>query len=251
VLEALVRPLSGLDPLDVAIVLGATILAGLVRGFSGFGTAMIMVPPLSLVFGPAAAIPIMSLVDTAGSLPLLPRAVRGCVWREVGPLALGAALLMPLGVYLLIVVDQEALRIAISLSILGAVALLASGWRYAGRPGRLMSVGVGGAAGLMGGSVGVAGPPVILFWLGGQAGAATVRANIIVFFALLAVVAWISFAVGGLVTREVVTTALLLIPVFAASIWLGARGFRRAGEGTFRTLALGIVALVALASLFG
>ncbi len=244
-------PFARLSLLDLTILGAATVIAGLVRGFSGFGTAMVLVPPLSLVFGPAAAIPIMSLVDTTGSLGLLPRALRRCTWREVAPLALGASLLMPLGVYLLIVVDQELLRWVISLAILGLVALLASGWRYQAQPRPLLSVGIGGAAGLMGGSIGIAGPPVILFWLGGQSAAATVRANTIVFFALLAVVGWISFLVGGLITREVLLIAAVLLPIYMLSLWLGAHGFRFAGEAWFRRLALGIIAVIALASLFG
>jgi hypothetical protein len=251
VLQESIAPLTDLGPLDLTVVVGATVVGGLVRGFSGFGTAMIMVPPLSLVFGPAAAIPIMSIVDTTGSLPLLPRAVRQCVWREVGPLVVGASILMPVGVFVLIVVDPELLRWTISLAILGLVALLASGWRYTAPPTPLMSAGIGGAAGLMGGSIGIAGPPVILFWLGGQSSAATVRSNIIVFFALLVIVGWISFAVGGLFTWEVVSVAMLLIPIFACSIWLGARCFRLASEATFRNLALVAIALIALASLFG
>ncbi|WP_421710061.1 sulfite exporter TauE/SafE family protein [Algihabitans sp.] len=248
--EEFTRPLASLNALDLTILFGATLLAGLVRGFSGFGSAMILVPSYSLVFGPMAAIPIMSLVDVTGTLGLLPKAMRRCTWREVAPLTLGASLLLPLGVYLLIVADQELLRWVISLAILLLVLVMASGWRYSAAPTAWFSLGVGGAAGLMGGSIGIAGPPVILFWLGGQANAATVRANIIVFLALVTVAAWISFFVGGLFTGQVLTMSLLLAPVYAAAIWIGAHGFRFADERLFRRLALGIVAAIAIVSLF-
>ncbi|WP_375596190.1 sulfite exporter TauE/SafE family protein [Algihabitans albus] len=247
----LTEPLARLSTPDVAILVAATLLAGVVRGFSGFGSAMILVPSYSLVFGPAAAIPMMSLVDVTGSLGLMPRALRRCTWREVAPLTLGASLLLPLGVYLLIVVDQELLRWVISVTIILVVVVLASGWRYQAKPTPLLSVGIGGAAGLMGGSIGIAGPPVILFWLGGRSTAETVRANTIVFLALLVVAAWISFFVGGLFTREVLVVAALLAPLYAVAIWLGARSFRFADEQWFRRLALGIIAVIALVSLLG
>ncbi|MGP1252777.1 MAG: sulfite exporter TauE/SafE family protein [Kiloniellales bacterium] len=249
--EMLAEPVARLSALDVAIVVAATLVAGVVRGFSGFGTAMILVPSYSLVFGPAAAIPMMSLVDATGSLGLMPRALRRCTWREVAPLTLGASLLLPLGVYLLIVVDQELLRWVMSVTIILVVVVLASGWRYQAQPTPLLSVGIGGAAGLMGGSIGIAGPPVILFWLGGRSAAETVRANTIVFLALLVFVAWISFFVGGLFTREVLVVAALLVPIYAAAIWLGAHSFRFADEQWFRRVALGVIALIALASLLG
>ena len=65
--ERLTAPLASLNATDLAVLLGPTLLAGLVRGFSGFGSAMVLVPSYSLVFGPAVAIPIMSLVDVAGT----------------------------------------------------------------------------------------------------------------------------------------------------------------------------------------
>ncbi len=65
--EEFTRPLASLNATDLAVLLGATLLAGLVRGFSGFGSAMILVPSYSLVFSPAVTIPIMSLVDVAGT----------------------------------------------------------------------------------------------------------------------------------------------------------------------------------------
>ncbi len=249
--EELAEPLLRLSTRDWAIVLGATVTAGLVRGFSGFGTALVMVPPLSLVFGPTVAIPIMSLVDLPGTLGLIPNAVRRAAWREVAPASLGAAICLPFGVYVLIVADQEILRWVMSAMILLLVALLASGWRYGRRPTPPVSAGVGSVAGLMGGAVGVPGPPVILFWLGSRADAAVVRANIIIFLAILTVTSYVSFTVGGLFTRDVFVVAVFLMPVFAASIWLGAHGFRFASERTFRLLALGIIAAIALLSLLG
>jgi uncharacterized membrane protein YfcA len=103
----------------------------------------------------------------------------------------------------------------------------------------------------MGGAIGVPGPPVILFWLGSRADAAIVRANIIMFLALLVVTSYVSFAVGGLFTREVFVVAVFLMPIFGASIWLGAHAFRFSSERTFRLLALGIIAAIALLSLLG
>ena len=39
-------------------------LAGLVRGFSGFGSALIYMPLISAIYGPRVAAPTLLLIDT-------------------------------------------------------------------------------------------------------------------------------------------------------------------------------------------
>src|SRR3546814_5052405 len=102
---------------------------------------------------------------------------RRCCWAEILPLTAGATLTVPLGVALLVAVDPQAMRWAISLSILLAVGVLASGWRLKRALSTAGTAAVGGLSGLAGGAAALYGPPLILFWLGGSAGAAQVRSE--------------------------------------------------------------------------
>src|SRR5699024_9294868 len=126
------------------------VLAGLVRGFSGFGSAMVLVPVASALTSPQTAVVLLLFTDTLLTLPMVVPAARRCNWREVLPLAAGALCTVPLGVHLLLILDQTLLRWIISLLILILVALLASGWRWSGRPNLLHTGLVGGASGLTG-----------------------------------------------------------------------------------------------------
>ena len=78
-------------------------LAGLVRGFSGFGAAMIFVPVASALYSPPLAVATMFLVDTLISLPLAIGAVRQAQWRPVLLIFAGAAATVPLGAWRLVV----------------------------------------------------------------------------------------------------------------------------------------------------
>ncbi len=44
-----------MSPSEVLLAVGATVLGGLVRGFAGFGAAMVIVPLLSLIWAPQKA----------------------------------------------------------------------------------------------------------------------------------------------------------------------------------------------------
>jgi uncharacterized membrane protein YfcA len=223
----------------------------LVRGFTGFGAAMVFVPVASAIYEPKVAVVVLFIVDGIITFPLVFKAIRQCWWPHVRCLTVGAALTIPLGVYVLLITDAELLRWFISLSILGLVAVLASGWRYKKHPPQMVCIGVGGVSGFAGGVANLYGPPLVLFWLGGQSDAATVRANIIVFFAITAVVSGATYWWNGLLSAHTLSVSIGLMPLYAAAVWLGVRNFRRASEAFFRWFALALIALIAVASLPG
>jgi uncharacterized membrane protein YfcA len=228
---------------------GAAALAGGVRGFSGFGAAMIFLPLAGIVVRPEVAVPLLFVADNLATLHITLPSFRRCCWAEILPLAGGATLTIPLGVALLVSVDPQAMRWAISLLILFAVAVLASGWRLRRELPIYGTAAVGGLAGLAGGAASLYGPPLILFWLGGRSGAVQVRENIYALFGLLSVAAGLTQWMNGLLTVDVLREAITLLPVYALATVVGARLFRRANEAQYRWVALGLCALVAFAGL--
>lgn len=231
------------------VAIGAAALAGLVRGFSGFGGAMVFMPIASLAYEPKLAAVWLLAADTIASLSMLPDAVRRCVWREVLPLAAGAICAIPFGVYLLVVADADVIRWVICIVILVVVALMARGWRYERRLGPAATLGTGLLAGLSGGTTGLSGPPVVLLWLGGQGNAATVRANLVTFFFITAMAMVASYWWKGLFTAASLSGAVLLVAAYWLPLWIGSRLFQRSSESQFRIAALALCAFAALAGL--
>src|SRR5471030_227377 len=115
-------------PFLIATVVAA--VAGMVRGFAGFGAAMVMTPVFSALYGPEVGIVLCMLLEIVVALPLLPRAVRHVDWRVIGLLLLAAIVGAPLGNFVLTLVAPQPMRWVISAIVLSAVAMLASGWRY-------------------------------------------------------------------------------------------------------------------------
>jgi uncharacterized membrane protein YfcA len=230
-----------------AAVVVAT-LSGLVRGFSGFGSALIYIPLVSAIYEPRVAAATLLLVDFITALPFSVREFPRCNWREVTPVTIVAAMMAPVGSLALIFADPIVLRWAISVLVLVLLAVLASGWRYHGRPTLPVMAAVGAASGLGSGAVQIAGPPVIIFWLGGRADAITVRANLMVFFILLSAASGVTYLAQGLVTSGVVVLSICLGAPYLAAMWAGVRFFHRASETAYRRIAYGIVAASALVS---
>src|ERR1700739_2682841 len=73
------------------------VIAGMLRGFAGFGAAMMMTPIFSALYGPETGVALCPLLEIAVALPLLPRAAKYVDWRRIGLLMVAAVAGAPLG----------------------------------------------------------------------------------------------------------------------------------------------------------
>jgi hypothetical protein len=217
---------------------GATAIAGVMRGYSGFGTAVLLAPIYSVLWGPRTGIPIMLLMELLVSVQLLPKAFGEADRRVILPIGGAAALFTPVGALILLTADQDLLRRFIGGLVLVFGLLLLSGWRYHGSRPIGLNLAVGTAAGLLKGATGMSGPPVILYLLAGPEAAKRHRANLILFFATIGVISVIPPALGGLIGAAVLLKTVLLLPVLLLAVPVGARLFHVVPERMYRRLAL-------------
>ena len=215
-----------------------TAIAGIMRGYSGFGTAVLLAPAYSVLWGPRIGVPVMLLLELFVSMQLLPKAIGQADRRVILPIGGAAVLATPIGAFILLTADQDMLRRFIGGFVLVFGLLLMSGWRYHGSRPLPLNMAVGATAGLLKGATGISGPPVILYLLAGPEEAKRHRANLILFFATISVISVIPPALGGLMGWAVVAKLVLLLPALLVCVPIGARLFHVIPEGWYRRLAL-------------
>lgn len=231
------------------LLIFAVSLAGLVRGFAGFGTAMVFVPMAALVVEPVHAILIMMTFDLFGPIALLPRAWRDGEPRDVGILGLGALIGLPFGVYLLTRMDPIVFRWVVSLLALGLLGMLMSGWRYRNPLNALMTGVIGTIGGFLCGIAALPGPPVILSYMSSPRRPEVIRANTMMYLFLVDVLTFLVFTLKGLlVLLPLVVGAVLSIPYALAGL-VGQFIFNPAQEQVYRRVAYGVIAASAIAGL--
>ncbi len=230
------------------VALGA-LVAGIVRGFAGFGTAMIYLPVAGQVLGPFEAITTLMAMDLIAPLIHVPRALKDGHPGDVLRLTLGAVLAVPFGVLVLSVVAPEVFRWTVSLVALGLLILLVSGFRYRGAITKPMIYATGGAGGFLGGAAGLPGPPVILLYMASTLPPSVVRANNTLYLiAADVVVVTVLWWNGFLVFTALVLGLLLVLPYLVGN-WLGTRIFRPEAELLYRRIAYVIIATSAVLGL--
>ncbi len=237
-----------MDLTEVAVVVVVT-LAGLMRGVTGFGGAMLMAPPLSLLIGPVATVVTALILETAAALVMFPDAWPKINKRVLLYLIAPACFTVPIGGYLLITLDPFIARKVISAVVVVFSGLLLTGLRYSGSPRPATSIVLGSIVGVLLGSTSVGAPPVILYLLSGPDPQAVTRANLTVFVTSISVIGLVMLFSAGAATTKVSLSALLLCIPFVAGTWLGGALFARLSDVGVRRLALGFMFCVGIVGL--
>ena len=241
--------LFGYDLFTLIIIWTAVFIAGIIRGYSGFGFAMVAVTSMSLVLTPAQVVPVVLGLEVLASIRLILQVWRKIDWHSLRWLLAGSFFAIPAGVYFLATVPAEPMRIFISALVLIAAILLLSGWAWRRMPGRPLILSTGVACGLLNGAAAIGGPPVILFYLSSPAGVAVSRASIIAYFLGIDIISLVMTSIQGLVSTQTLhLTAMALLPLLLG-IHLGSRMFKNVNESAFRQHVLILLIILAIIGL--
>jgi uncharacterized protein len=241
--------LSDLDPPMLVLTVCAAFLAGAVRGFAGFGSALVLAPVLALAYGPTVAVPVMSVLQVPILYQVTKIAMRETDWKRTGPMAATALVSIPLGAAVLKSLDPEMLRIGISVIVLTLAAVMAVGGLPHVRRTRPRDLVAASTAGAMGGATGIGGPPLVLYFLATAEPARQVRGDLSGYFLVTGIVGLATYFFYGLITVKALTIGgILAVPHFAGMSF-GGFLFPRASEKTFRWIALTILACVGVGTL--
>lgn len=230
-------------------LVAAVVVAGLVRGFAGFGSAMIIMPVASSVLPPVQAVLFLMAAELVGPLPNLRAALRDGSPTDVGLLGIGAIVALPLGLWGLTSIDPDLFGWIVSVFVLALLGLLMMGWRYRGPLGRKLTIATGALGGFMTGFAGIPGPPVIMLYMASMLPISVIRANFLLYLVLLDLLLLPIMWISGLMVPSILVLGLLVgIPNLIANA-LGARLFDPTAERLFRAVAYVIIGCSAMIGL--
>ncbi|KUJ80701.1 hypothetical protein AVO45_06620 [Ruegeria marisrubri] len=223
--------------------------AGLVRGFTGFGTAMIFVPVGSQFLPIPDVVFLMAATGIFSTAALAPQAWRQCDKAEVSTLALAAALTVPVGLWVMSQLEAVTLRWIASGVIGLTLTAVITGWRWHGRLGLRGRLAIGGSAGTIGGMTGLTGPVVIVFYLANARDVRTVRANTIIFLAMLDIVIVANILLGGLAGPSTLWLVVLLSIPYLVTTLVGKALFDPSLERLYRIASYAVIATAVISGL--
>jgi uncharacterized protein len=224
----------------------ATLAAAVAQSATGFGFALIAGPALFAALDPHEAVTMLALLGVLLSvLILIDAGWRTVRWRAIGPMLLAALPGLGLGLLVLDVVSKAGLQLGVGVAvILGGLFQLRHRVRRSVNP---LLAGV--ASGALTTSIGISGPPLVL-WLEAEGfGPAEMRASLSAAFLGMNIAgSALLIAANGSKAAPGVGLLLPLLGLVAVGYVGGAVVFRRLPAHVFRTSVLLLVVAAGIAS---
>lgn len=233
----------------MALVAAAVLLGGFLRGFVGFGAALVSVPVISLVVGPRLAVAVITIMGLPSVIQLLPDALRHSERSIILPMALAIFVATPIGTWILVSVDPAVMKMVISAAVVVLVGFLSMGWRLGDEVGKGVLLLAGAAGGLVQGVAGIGGPPVVAIALARAGPPERQRGNVLAVMTAIVLASIPPLLAYGLLTQEAFVLGLLLLPLYFVATWVGSRYFSAGGSQHYRKAALLMLAVIGLTTL--
>ena len=219
------------------------VLATAVSGLTGFGLAVVGVPPLMLIYEPATVVVLIAIVSLFTNAVIVQDSWREIEVRAVLSLLPWAGLGLLLGTEILRSVNAEYIRLAVGVIVILAAILLLRQFELPGIKGRWGTAVAGVTSGALSTSTGIAGPPVVLLFAARRFPKASFRVSNAAYFLALSVGVISALLARGILEFSHLWLSVALVPAAFAGKMLGTTLVKRLSNKAFRNITLGVVLL--------
>ncbi len=236
---------------DLSFLLAAlaVVVGAIVRGYTGFGSGLVMAPFLAILWGPVPTVATIACLGTLSFFQMARPALPLTSWPDVMPLMVAAVVITPIGTYSLVSLDPMIVKRIIAGTVLVVALISLRGWTYSGPKGVVPGLVAGTIAALINGVAAVGGPPIVLYLMSLPGKAETHRANTVMAMGVVSGVIvfymWLAGAFDGAAWLRIA----FLVPVNFVGIWVGARLFRLLPGNAFRVIVLWVLVAVSISIL--
>ncbi len=217
------------------------LVASTVKGLTGFGFALTSLPLLTIFLAPKTAVPLITVCSVFLDGYTLYEARKNVQYRAIIPLVISGIIGMILGTYFLVSLDSQVIRLAIGIVTVLFTAASMMGIRREINNEKMASIPVGLVSGILGGSMSISGPPIVLFFNNQNIEKTVFRANLIAYFFSLYVATVPAYVFGNLITVDLLGSSAVMVPIMFLGATMGIRLSRRVDEGVFKKIVLLLV----------
>ncbi len=217
-------------PLFILIIL----LASVLQTATGFGFAIIATPLLLLIYEPLEAVQInliLSLVISIAIANKIKKDVDFCILKRF---ILGSAVGLPFGIMFFLFLDINKLKLAVALIILLLTAMLVLNFRIKQTKGRDLLV--GGLSGYLTSSMGMPGPPLLLYFSGTDTLKEKLRGTTLVYNLFAISMSLIMQLIFAGTNKTVWLSCGFALPLVLLGLYFGQLLFTRINQKFFRIL---------------
>lgn len=205
----------------LVLVMAVIFIATFIRSAFGFGEALIAVPLLALIMPIDVAAPVAVLVSITVALVVVAQDWRHVHFRSAGLLFVSSCAGIPIGLWLLAAVPEQAVKSVLAVTIILFSAFFLLNKSSATLKTENSSPIFGFVAGILGGAYGMNGPPIVAYGTLRRWSPQHFRATLQGYFLPTSIVVMFGYWVVGLWVPSVTYYYLLTLPVVVVAIFMG------------------------------
>ena len=219
----------------------AVSFAGFIRGLSGFGFGLILVPILLLILQPTAVVIIVMFLTLLNSIFVVAFSFRRIDFKRIFPMSASSLLGIPLGIWIIGVIAPNVMKISIGILIIVFAITVAKGFRKSFKSEKLSSGCAGFLSGMFASSTGLAGPPAVLFMHSQNWSKEVIHPSLSAHFVFISSCSLVVLYLVGLIDLEIIPAATSMAPAMLIGVYLGMKVFHRINTRFFRNISIAIV----------
>lgn len=236
-------------PENYFLIVLVILFSGFIRGFLGFGSGLITIPILSYLYSPVFAMVFNIAIEIPATIYLTYVGAKSCKFKEISPMFFSMMLTIPIGTIFLVSVNEQLIKIIMSILVIFFVVLIATGWKLKAAVTNYVLTISGVISGLMQGATGMGGPPYATVLLSKGDNDEVTRGNILIMSTGIVISAIISLHYFNLFTKELLLTGLITSPLYILATYTGTKFFNFSGNKYYRNISLSALGIIGISTL--
>ncbi|MGG0459319.1 sulfite exporter TauE/SafE family protein [Bacillus mycoides] len=212
----------------ICIILVASVL----QTSTGFGFSIMATPFLLMLFLPQEAIQINIILSLIISISLIWKIRMDIDFILLKRLTIGSIVGVPFGILLFISININAFKLAISILLLLLTLMLICNFKVKSTPSRDFIV--GGLSGLLTTSIGMPGPPLLLYFTGTNTEKEKLRATTLAFYLFIYFISLITQILFTGTNRTIWESSFYAIPIIFLGLFIGQIIFKWLNQRIFK-----------------
>ncbi|MEV5110354.1 sulfite exporter TauE/SafE family protein [Bacillus sp. LBA3-1-1.1] len=218
----------GITLIFICIILVASVL----QTSTGFGFSIMATPFLLMLFLPQEAIQINIILSLIISISLIWKIRMDIDFILLKRLTIGGIVGVPFGILLFISININAFKLAISILLLLLTLMLICNFKVKSTPFRDFIV--GGLSGLLTTSIGMPGPPLLLYFTGTNTEKEKLRATTLAFYLFIYFISLITQILFTGTNKTIWESSFYAIPIVFLGLFIGQIIFKWLNQRIFK-----------------
>ena len=226
------------------------LVASMVQGATSFGFSLLALPLLSLLYDLKIVVPTLVFLSLFLNITIFFKLKIKPNFKEITLLGIFAIIFIPVGVQMLVFVEERTLKLLVSVLLIMISIIMLSGVQLNLKNKSLSYIITGILSGILNGAVSLSGPPIVVLLANDNKNKNEFRSTLTFLFIILNIVTIALYFVRDIFNQPEFMKLFFLLPIMIIGSYLGIYLGNKIDENKFKKIVLVLLLGMGVINLF-